>query len=95
MMFTVTIKDRNATDRVLRVRVTEDQIAERGRCLTRSRDAVAEDIARDRACVRVWGKGCRWRDSGQGVAHRGQVWSPGRTGGEDARTGVITMRVER
>jgi hypothetical protein len=94
-MYTVTIEGRDVTPRTLRVRVTEEQVEERMLGVDEwKRSAVAENIARDRACVRVWGRGCRWAHSGQGVAHRGQVWAPGKTGGEDARTGVITMRVE-
>jgi hypothetical protein len=93
-MYTVTIEGRDVAERVLRVRVTEEQIEERVQYSTRDRADVADDIARDRACARVWGRGCRWRHSGQGVAHRGRVWAPCKTGGENARTSVITMRVE-
>lgn len=95
MMYIVMIEGRDVTARALRVRVTEEQVAAGAQYSTRSREAVAEQIARDRACVRVWGRGCRWADFGQGVAHRGQVWAPCKTGGENARTSVITMRVER
>lgn len=97
MQLTVTIEGRDVRSRTLQVRLTKTQIDEayelRRDCgLSATRDAVAESLARHRACVRVWGKHARWRDSGQGVAHRGQVWLPANPG-ENAATGVITMRV--
>lgn len=93
MMYTVKIEGRDVAERMVRVRVTDEQIEERMQPSAKCRSDVAEDIARDRAATRVWGKGARWRNSGQGVAHRGQVWVPCKTGGENARTGTITMRI--
>lgn len=93
MLRTVTISGNGVTERTLHVRVTEEQIAERVMIRVRPRDVIADDIARDRAATLVWGKGARWHNSGQGVPHRGQVFSPAKGGGENARTGVISMHV--
>jgi len=93
MMLTVHIEGRDVQNCTLRVRVTEEQVEERMRYSLRDRGDIADDIARDRAAARLFGKGAHWRDSGQGVGHRGQVWMPAKGGGLDARTGVITMRV--
>lgn len=94
MLRTVTISGNGVTEQTLHVRVTEEQIEERVQLSPRDRGDVADDIARDRAAMLVWGKGARWRNSGQGVGHRGQVWVPCKTGGENARTGVISMHVK-
>jgi hypothetical protein len=57
-----------------------------------SDDILREDIARQRAAKRLYGRGVRWQSDT--VPHRGQIWQPAKDGGSNAVTSVITMRVE-
>lgn len=95
----VTIVRHGADDRTVAVRVTaaalaaecEERVLHGGRRV--DADAVRDDMARQAAVRRVWGRSVRWQSSGI-AAHRGQVWTPCRTGGESAVTGEITIRVD-
>lgn len=95
MKLLVIVQRRGLEDREIECRVTDAELAREreARFGTLATDEeIRADIARQRAARRMYGRSVRWQSDT--VPHRGQVWTPAETGGENAVTGMITMRVE-
>lgn len=100
---TVTVSRKNTADRIIAVRITTKtferlSIAGSGCDANGYEDgsyteADYERAARTRAAEKLYGANVRFQSDT--VPHRGQVWTPAKSGGggENAVTDVITMRV--
>jgi hypothetical protein len=96
-MMTVYVQRKGRKDREIRVRVTDAEVdataEEQGYGPGEyRRGALTEDLARQHAARRMYGRGVWWQ-SDSACPDRGQIWTSARDGGADAVTYTITMAV--